>query len=96
MTFRGAAETIYVKRGQVADLSRGRARAKRAGRSRAPQPIGTGGYAGATPYARLAQDVGDGFLIAWRPPFEQPSKYDCFTASPKYAAASAFAAVATE
>ena len=25
---------------------------------------GTGGYAGATPYARLAQDVGDGFVSA--------------------------------
>jgi len=25
---------------------------------------GTGGYAGATPYARLAQDVGDGFITA--------------------------------
>jgi len=25
---------------------------------------GTGGYAGATPYARLAQDIGDGFVTA--------------------------------
>src|SRR6266545_4126592 len=25
---------------------------------------GTGGYAGATPYARLAQDIGDGFITA--------------------------------
>ncbi len=25
---------------------------------------GTGGYAGATPYARLAQDIADGFVTA--------------------------------